>query len=230
MNPVNKVLIAANVVAIVAIVAAVATVRPMDAQGLEMAAPMPKDQSRLPSKTMSGSSVDYADGLLELAQMSKPPLPRPFGPPNPPFANPDGPYGAGQRGFEPPFGPPPGPPPMRPIAADRRACAETIDRAAGMAGYLKSKLNMDGAQKDAWQKIEQAAEPVVVKMRQICATLPDEPDGPPNFPAVIALADRQFAVRAEFVHAILGPAKGLYDMLSPEQRAILDRPLPPPAL
>lgn len=226
MNTVTKVLMAANLVGVVAIVATVATVRPMDAQGLEMAAQMPKDQSRLPSKDMSGGTVDYADSLLELAQMSKPPLLKQFGPPHPPSANPDAPYGAGQRGFEPPFGLPPGPPPMRPIAADRRACAETIDRAAGMAGYLKSKLNMDGAQKEAWQKIEQAADPVVVKMRQICATLPD---APPNFPAVITLADRQFAVRAEFVRAILAPAKALYDMLSPEQRAILDRP-PPPTL
>ena len=228
MNTVTKVLMAANLVGVVAIVATVVTVKPMDAQGLEMAAQMPKDQSRLPSKDMSGGTVDYADSLLELAQMSKPPMLWRSGPPMPPFAA-DGPLGAGQRGFEPHFGPPAGPPPMRPIAADRRACGETIDRAAGMAGYLKSKLNMDGPQKEAWAKIEQAAEPVVVKMRQICATLPDEPDAPPNFPAVITLADRQFAVRAEFVRAILGPAKALYDMLSPEQRAILDRP-PPPAL
>lgn len=224
MNMRTKVLIAANLAVAVAIVAAVAALSPMGAQGLETAGRMPKDQSRLPAEDMPGRTVDYAEGLVELAQMSKPPLPGYSGPPNPPFAA-GGPFGAGRSGFEPPFGPPP----IRPIAADRHACTEAIDRAAGMAGYLKSKLNLEGVQKDAWQKIEQAAEPVVVKMRQICATLPDEPDGPPTFPAAIALADREFAVRAEFVHAILGPAKALYDLLSPEQRAILDWP-PPPAL
>lgn len=122
---------------------------------------------------------------------------------------------------------PPGLPAFAPMPPDRHACAEQIDHGAGAAGYLKSKLNLDGAQKDAWLKIEQAAEPVVQKMRQFCASLPAEPGAPPNFPTLIEMADTQFTLRAEFVRAIVAPAKALYELLSPEQRAVLDRPLPP---
>jgi LTXXQ motif family protein len=223
-------------VGLVLAVTAVAVIKPISAQRAKTAVLLPKDQSRLLAGRADSNPVDYAGNLLQLAQAVNPPA-RHSGPDNLTMADPDRPRGAGPYGFEPPGGAGPGyglrrPPigPMGLMPPDRRACAEAIDHGAGVAGYLKSKLHLVGAQKDAWQKIEEAAEPVVAKMREICVTLPDEPGATPNLPTRITTANREFAVRAEFVHAILSPAKALYDLLSPEQRAIVDQPPPPPAL
>ncbi len=76
---------------------------------------------------------------------------------------------------------------------------------------------------------EQAADPVVEKMHQICASLPAEPTTPPNFLAMLQVQTKQLAAQAEFLQVIAQPVRALYDALSTDQRAILDRPPMPPA-
>ena len=198
-----------------------------------------KEQSRILPTAGKSRAGDYGRALLQLAQAARP-WPAAEGPANfaPMQAGGGGPHGAGPGGPAIPgpqpayFGPFEGPP--RPFAAGappaamaRFVCEEDIDRHAAQAGYLKSKLRLAGAQKEAWQKIEQAAEPVVEKMQKACASLPGQPGEPPNFATMIAMADQQLSLRAEYVHAIAAPARALYDMLSPQQRSVLDRPPPP---
>jgi hypothetical protein len=141
-----------------------------------------------------------------------------FGPPGPDAAF------RGAAPLAPPYGPMFGGPPIPPMGPGRPGCDERIDRQAAVTGYLKSKLRLQGAQMDAWQKIEQAAQPVVEKMREICASLPLEPGAPPALPTTLETLEKQLSVHAEFVHAIRGPVQALYDTLSPQQRAVLDRP------
>ncbi|MBI1203239.1 MAG: hypothetical protein GC182_12075 [Rhodopseudomonas sp.] len=242
MNTMVKVIVA---IGFVAVAAAVAIILPPGARGSAAEGYPPKDQSRLPAGIVSGDAADYAGNLLQLAKAVKSRPADTFAPGNMVLADAGGPPAG--------FGPPPagprdgqdrgrdrgqdrgeasrrlvrmGPPRMAPVPPDRRACNEQIDRGAGAAGYLKSKLGLDSAQKDAWLKIEQAADPVVQKMRAFCAELPTEP-GAPSFPTMIELADKQIALRSEFVHAIVAPAKAFYDLLTPQQRAVLDRPPPP---
>jgi hypothetical protein len=150
----------------------------------------------------------------------------------PPALGPPGP----EAGHRPPaplglqLPPPPGGvrtfagPPFPSISLDRLGCDESIDHRAAMAGYLKSKLRLQAGQRDAWQKIEQAAEPATDKMREICASLPPEPGPPPSSPNMVGIAEKQLAAQAELLRAIAGPLQALYDVLSPEQRAVLDRP------
>lgn len=243
MNTTVKVIVA---IGFVAAAAAVAMILPPGARGSAAQGYPPKDQSRLPAGVASSDAADYAGNLLQLAQAVKP---------RPAAALDNGELvvadaGASPSGFGPlPEGPRDGqnsgeyrgpgrvdgprrlvrmvPPPFVPVPPDRRVCNEQIDRGAGAAGYLKSKLGLDGAQKDAWLKIEQAVDPVVQKMRAFCAELPAEPGAPPSFPTLIELADKQLALRSEFVHAVVAPAKAFYDLLTPQQRAVLDRPPPP---
>jgi LTXXQ motif family protein len=129
----------------------------------------------------------------------------------------------------------PGPPPAfagriphrEPRLSPRRACEDGIHRNAALVGYLKSKLRLQGPQKDAWQKIEQAAEPAVESMYQLCAQLPDRMVGPAPMPRMIELAEKQLSARAAVLLAILEPARSLYELLSADQRAEFEL-LPPP--
>ena len=116
------------------------------------------------------------------------------------------------------------------IESPRRACQDNIDRYAAMAGYLKSKLRLVGSQKEAWQKIEEAADPGIESMRQVCEQLPDSATAPPPMPDALTLADRELSARVAVLRAVQEPVRVLYGLLTPEQRAALQWPLPPARL
>jgi LTXXQ motif family protein len=171
-----------------------------------------------------------SDSPIELAQATDRPwaglgagtpgrFPGQFGPP--PVPRPPGPFG-----FAPPAGPPPSP---------RVACEEDVDRLMGFTGYLKSKMRLQGEQKSAWQKVEQAAAPGVEKIRDLCRHLPSQPAPPPNLLEHIDFTEMQMTARLELLRAVHEPFQALYETLSLDQRALLiidprlfhSMPLPP---
>lgn len=188
------------------------------------APPPAKDQARLPSNAAVMSRRDYGADLIQLAQAIRPQAPEDIGLLPPPDRG-TGPMRPDLEPFAPPQKVTRRPGPMPP---NRASCEETIDRHAAMAGYIKSKLQLQGAQKEAWRKIEEAAEPAVTKLHQICTLLPLHVGPPPALPDVLEFAAKQTAARAEFLQAVAGPARALYDTLSPDQRAALMPPSPPP--
>ena len=106
------------------------------------------------------------------------------------------------------------------------ACEEDIDRHIALAAYLKSKLRLQGTQKDAWSKLEQAADSTIDKLHEACASLPVEQSRPPQITALIAFAEKLTSARVELLHAISGPLQAFYDSLSAKQRELLDTPPP----
>ena len=62
----------------------------------------------------------------------------------------------------------------------RLACEEIVHREAALQGYLKSRLRLTPAQKEAWHKVELAAEPAVNRQRELCEQLPLEAANPPT--------------------------------------------------
>jgi hypothetical protein len=122
--------------------------------------------------------------------------------------------------------PGPAPFPRAPFLNPRAACNDDIDRHAALSGYLKSKLRLQGAQKDAWQKIEVAAGPAVETLRTLCDELPQSPAARPSMPDAIAFGEKQLAAKAAFLRAIRDPLRALYETLSPDQRAALEPPAP----
>lgn len=232
-----KVLLATASLAVAAVASAVT--RAPDVLGTTV--PVAKDQARLSSGVTPVVAEDYGSTLVELAQAVRPPPPEQgLDRPGPMPQRMGGIFGGagrqsyGQRGSgSPPFPPmdgPPGPFPapaeMGPPPPDRRACEEGINLHAAVAGYIKSKLRLQGAQKDAWLKIEQAADPAVEKMHEACALLPIEAGGPLPLPVMIDLAEKQASARAQFLQAIRGPVQALYDTLSADQRTALNPPPP----
>lgn len=123
--------------------------------------------------------------------------------------------------------PPPGPGlwgPPRPLLRPPQACLEEINRQAAFAGYLKSKLQLHGDQKEAWRRIEDAAEPAVDALRAACTQMPDHLDAQPSALELIDAAERLMTARASFLRAVRDPVQHLYDLLSPDQRAALTPP------
>jgi LTXXQ motif family protein len=179
---------------------------------------------------------DYGSDLMQLAQASQPrpsgqlsamgpPVrslsdfgPGPFAmllPPPAPGLLTDSP--APMMGHNPDFALPPA----------RIVCEEGINRIAALAAYIKSKLRLQGAQKDNWSKIEQAAGPMIEKMHEACDTLPNGPSAPLTMLAMLSFAGKQASARAEFLIAVSDPAQAFYDSLSTEQRELLNRAPPP---
>jgi hypothetical protein len=185
------------------------------------------DEVRLQPSVRAAEHADR-EGRTRLAQAAGP-LP---GGPDPFHSSPAGPE---------PVAPLPGPfelphPGMPPFmggafprhGSPRLSCEEAIDRHAAMAGYVKSRLRLNADQKVTWQKIEQAAEPAIDKMRDICAQLPSRMIGPPAVPEAIDFLEKELSARVELLRAVREPIRALYDGLSADQRAALAIPDPRP--
>ena len=161
------------------------------------------------------ASTDFAEAI---GWPWEPPVPRPDARiPAPPGAPPI-PQPPGAR-FRIGLGPPPPAPP-----STRSGCEEEIDRLTGLAGYLKSKIRLQGAQKEAWQKLELAATAPAEKLRELCSALPAQPEPPTRLLERIDFAEKQTAIRLELFRAIHDPLHALYESLSADQRALLAMP------
>ena len=112
------------------------------------------------------------------------------------------------------------------VEPTRGACEDDIKRRAAIADFLKSKLQLAGAQNEAWKTMEDAANPVRTKMYDACKLLPENLSDAPTLPSTMGVLEKQLSVQTELVQAIAGPLRALYDTLSPDQRAILDRAPP----
>jgi hypothetical protein len=112
------------------------------------------------------------------------------------------------------------------VEPTRGACEDDIKRRVAIADYLKSKLQLAGAQSEAWKTMENAANPVRMKMYDACKLLPENLSDAPTLPNTMSVLEKQLLVQAELVQAIAGPLRTLYDTLSPDQRAVLDRAPP----
>jgi LTXXQ motif family protein len=114
--------------------------------------------------------------------------------------------------------------PMRPdgwIESPKAECQEKVERYAAIAGFLRNKFRLQGSQKQAWKKIEEAAQPALESIHELCTQLPDSMAGPPSTPDMLDFVEQQLSARAAVLRAIRGPVRAFYDSLSPEQRAVL---------
>lgn len=133
-----------------------------------------------------------------------------------------------------PGGPPPFamplPPRMAPEGAPpdigRTVCEEKAHFTSAFIGYIKSKLRLEGTQREAWARLEQAADAGIEKLRAACDLLPVDADTPRNVLEVLDVIVRQNTADLEFLAGLREPLRALYDVLTPKQQRLL---LPPPA-
>jgi hypothetical protein len=187
----------------------------------------PKDVARL--APFADDNDDQAILLIKLAQASGQPdlalqaiqTAQAFIP-SPAFGEPPVPHGA--------FGPfsPPAvmAPPPRPLT--RSVCEDRINSEAAMVGYLVSKLRLLANQRDAWQKLENAAQAAIEKLHVACESLPIEASAPAPLPDMMDIVEAEMSARVELLRAIREPLRALFATLTPEQRRTLQPPVPPP--
>lgn len=168
---------------------------------------------------------DYGATLTELAQAVRPQSLKTSGGADPDlrWTWPQDPRGSdgGVDMKRPPFGAQLPPPPMR------AACLEEISVSVALAGYIKSKLNLQATQRELWRKIEDAAEPHLDRWRKACSLLPEKPVASTNFPELISAAAERMAARAAFLAAVNEPFRALYGTLANDQRETLVFAMPP---
>ena len=101
-------------------------------------------------------------------------------------------------------------------------CIDRLAWRAARRAYVETKLNLTAQQQPLWDKVQSAAQSEEQKERQLCASL--KPG------AELTMLDRmdrmqQFlSARLEALQAAKPAVQALYQALTPEQQAILNRP------
>jgi len=150
----------------------------------------------MPASAAVGSVLD--DDLLELAQAT---------PPTPPAAGPE------RRDRMASFNP-------------RAFCLDRVARRAGNRTYLKIKLDLKADQMAAWDAFAKASDAADVKDTARCNALPSEMKERPNYVDRLGMEEAYMKARVERIEAVKPSLTALYNTLSPEQKASLDRPRP----
>jgi hypothetical protein len=127
---------------------------------------------------------------------------------------------------------PPAPPAAGPDRRDRAAfnpkafCLDRVARRAGNRTYLKIKLDLKPDQMTAWDAFAKASDAADVKDTARCNALPSEMKERPNYVDRLGMEEAYMKARVERIEAVKPSLVALYNTLSPEQKASLDRPRP----
>lgn len=129
--------------------------------------------------------------------------------------------------------PPATPPAAGPERRDRMAnfnpkafCLDRVARRAGNRTYLKIKLDLKADQVAAWDAFAKASDAADVKDTARCNALPSEMKERPSYVDRLGMEEAYMKSRVERIEAVKPSLTALYETLSPEQKAVLDRPRP----
>lgn len=148
--------------------------------------------------TSPASALDSGEDPLELAQTTPPAAP-------PPAA------GGQERRDRTAFNP-------------KAFCLDRIAHRAGNRAYLKVRLELKPEQMTAWNTFAKASDDADVKDTARCNALPTEMKERPNYVDRLTMEETFMKARIERIDAVKPTLVALYDTLSPEQKAVLDRP------
>jgi len=104
-------------------------------------------------------------------------------------------------------------------------CEERVARRIGSRAYLKSKLDLTPEQMPAWDAFQKAADEASAKEKAKCASLPTEMKEPPSMTERLNRREDMMKSRLEAMQAVKPTLLALYDKLSPDQKAVFDRPM-----
>ncbi len=157
--------------------------------------------------TTPASAFDlFEDDMIELAQATPP------SPPSPPAAR--GERTPGERGaarVERSFSP-------------KSMCLDMAARRIGDRAYLKARLELKPDQMTAWNTFEKAADEASAKSMARCQTLPTEMKERPTYLERLTMEEDVMKARIATIEAVRPSLTALVAVLTPDQKAILDRP------
>ena len=104
-------------------------------------------------------------------------------------------------------------------------CIEHVARRIGNRAYLKARLELKPEQVALWNTFEKAADEASAKDKARCASLPAELKTAPNFMDRMTMRESFMKSRLEALESVKPSLQALYASLTPEQKAILDKPM-----
>jgi LTXXQ motif family protein len=104
----------------------------------------------------------------------------------------------------------------------KEACIDRLAHHAAMLAYIGTKLDLTAQQRQLWQKVQTIASDTAQKESSLCNSIKAGPGE-----TILDRLDHMremMSIRLAGLTAALPELKSLYETLTPEQRAILDRP------
>ncbi len=121
--------------------------------------------------------------------------------------------------------PPAGGPPHHHQISPAEMCTEHQAHMAGHLAYLEVRLNLTAEQKPLWTKWRDALAPGMEKAHALCMERAAKPEAPQSIVERAAEAQQMLAARAATLAAAQPALTAFYNALTPDQKAILDRPM-----
>lgn len=109
----------------------------------------------------------------------------------------------------------------------RAICLDRVARRLGNRTYIKVKLDLKPEQMGAWNAFEKASDDASAKTKAYCATLPAELKERPTYVERLAMEEGAMKARIASIETVKPSLIALFDVLTPEQKASLDRPRGP---
>jgi LTXXQ motif family protein len=108
----------------------------------------------------------------------------------------------------------------------QQACQDRIAKRAGFVAYIGAKLNLTADQKPLWDKVVAATQAAQASEAKTCATLPTSADDRAKETIIDKMNHRQAMMQAQLqgLQQIEPAAQALYQVLTPEQKAMVDHP------
>jgi len=114
--------------------------------------------------------------------------------------------------------------PKSPVEFHKLMCSEHFARESGKMAYLEAKLNLTDKQKTAWSKYSAVQLQSAAQQRDVCLSLTPKTDAKPSALEIQAMQEKELTQRLQALQAERPALQALYELLSPEQKAILDQP------
>ncbi len=103
-------------------------------------------------------------------------------------------------------------------------CQDMLARRIGNRAYIKARLELKPEQMTAWNAFEKASDEANTKSNARCAALPAEMKDRPNYIDRLSMEEDAMKARVASIEAVKPTLVALYAVLTPEQKATLDKP------
>ncbi|MCF8531880.1 MAG: Spy/CpxP family protein refolding chaperone [Reyranella sp.] len=103
-------------------------------------------------------------------------------------------------------------------------CQDMLARRIGNRAYIKARLELKPEQMTAWNAFEKASDEANTKSNARCAALPAEMKDRPNYVDRLSMEEDAMKARVASIEAVKPTLVALYAVLTPEQKATLDKP------
>ncbi len=107
------------------------------------------------------------------------------------------------------------------MAPHRLLCENREALLAGGLAFLRTKLEITGAEEQAWQRFSAAARHSAAALAEPCAALAQQHQ-PMTLPDRLALVEKMAAAHLQVLQSLQPALADLYSALTPEQRQRLD--------